>query len=269
MAVMAGTSWVLQLVSSQPEFLLWGYLSLSLFVISVYTNLFFNSLEARILVWVLSLMCSLLMEVNLLVLLILPIYQVLFDRVQNGASVPLWFYGLIALIPLVRIDATIMLAVPICYLLITDRRIGFGGGIAMLFGLAVQLVVMKLVFGHMFSVSSTLKAADMEGSRLISNLLHRGADYTLRNLLAFGLLVLAFGLAVIRRHWLAVAIVISVAGALVLLTGLSARLLFSVETLACQRVLVPDFPTWGADFGADTWHGVWAWLSINAHTCTH
>jgi len=212
MGVMASTSWVLQLVSSQAEFLLWGYLSLSLFVISVYTILFFNSLEARILVWVLSLMCSLLMEVNLLVFLILPVYQVLFDRVQNGASVPLWLYGLIALIPLVRIDATIMLAVPICYLLITDRRIGFGCGIALLFGLAAQLVLMKLVFGHMFSVSSTLKATDMEGSRLVSNLLHRGADYTLRNLLAFGLLALAFGLAVIRKHWLAVALVISVAG---------------------------------------------------------
>lgn len=212
MAVMAVVSWLLQWVSAQPEFLLWGYLTLSLFVVSAYSFLFFEGIEARLLVWVLSLMCSLLMEVNLLVLLLLPVYHMLLERGEDRTEVSLWLYALIALVPLVRIDAAIMLVVPVAYLFLRDRSLALRCALALLVGVAVQLLVMKLIFGNMFSVSSTLKATDMEGSRVISNLLYRGPDYTLRNILAVGLLGLAFGLALLRRSWLGIAVLMSVAG---------------------------------------------------------
>ena len=212
MGVMVAASWLMQLVSSQPEFLLWGYLTLSLFVISVYSFFFFEGIESKLLVWVLSLMCSLLMEVNLLVLLLLPIYHALLMQEEHRQKVPLWLLVLIVLVPLVRIDAVILLAVPVAYLFLKKRHAAFPCALALLAGLVIQVLAMKLFFGNFFSVSSTLKAMDMEGSRILSNLLYRGPDYTLRNLLAVGLLACAFGLAIFRRNWLGVAMVISVAG---------------------------------------------------------
>lgn len=212
MGVMAAASWVLQWISVQPEFLLWGYLTLSLFVISAYSFLFFKTIEARLLVWVLSLMCSLLMEVNLLVLLLLPVYHTLLQRDAGKEGVPFWLYLAMAMVPLVRIDATVMLVVPVAYLFLTERSLALRCALALVAGVVIQLLAMKLIFGDVFSVSSTLKAADMEGSRVLSNLLYRGPDYTLRNLLAIGLLSLAFGLALLQRNWLGVAIVMSVAG---------------------------------------------------------
>lgn len=212
MGVMSVTSWLLQLISDRPEFLLWGYLTLSLLVVSFYSVTFFKSIEARLLVWVLSLMCSLLMEVNLLLLLLLPVYHVMLNREDSGSKVPSWACVLMVMIPLVRIDATIMLAVPLAYLFFTERPLALRCGLAVLVGVAFQLLAMKLFFGNFFSVSSTLKATDMEGLRVLSNFLYRGADYTLRNVLALGLLGLAFILVVLRRSWLGAAIVISVAG---------------------------------------------------------
>ena len=212
MGVMVAASWLMQLISSQSEFLLWGYLTLSLFVISVYSFFYFEGIESKLLVWVLSLMCSLLMEVNLLVLLLLPIYHALLMQEEHEQRVPLWLLVLIALVPLVRIDAVILLAVPVAYLFLKRNPAALVCALALSVGLLIQLLTMKLLFGEFFSVSSTLKALNMEGSRIINNLFYRGPDYTLRNLIAVGLLVLAFGLAVSRRNWLGVAMVISIAG---------------------------------------------------------
>ena len=212
MGVMTAASWLMQLISSQPEFLLWGYLTLSLFVISVYSFFFFRTIEAKLLVWVLSLMCSLLMEVNLLVLLLLPIYHAFLMQEEHRHRVPPWLLVMIVLVPLVRIDAVILLAVPVAYLFLKRRPSALACALALIAGLVIQVLAMKLFFGSFFSVSSTLKAMDMEGSRILSNLLYRGPDYTLRNFLAVGLLALAFGLAIFRRNWLGVAIVVSVAG---------------------------------------------------------
>ncbi|TVP59988.1 MAG: hypothetical protein EA349_02060, partial [Halomonadaceae bacterium] len=44
------------------------------------------------------------------------------------------------------------------------------------------------------------------------NLFYRGDDYLLRNLVAIGLIVMALGLSVAKRHWMMAAIVVSVAG---------------------------------------------------------
>ncbi|TVP51782.1 MAG: hypothetical protein EA349_16915, partial [Halomonadaceae bacterium] len=173
MGFMASMAWVLTLFHSSPEFLLWGYLSLSLFIIALYAFLFFEKIELVLLVYVLSLMCSLLMEVNLLVLLLLPIYATLiqmYDSQKTGA--PVWLYALIFLVPLVRIDSTVMLAIPLFVIFIQQRALGLRLGLALLAGLAAQLILMQLIFGNPFSVSSELKAGGAGDPRLISNLFY-------------------------------------------------------------------------------------------------
>ncbi|NQT41653.1 MAG: hypothetical protein HQ581_29460, partial [Planctomycetes bacterium] len=94
-----------------------------------------------------------------------------------------WFYAAVALVPLIRIDAVLMLA-PMAVYYLARRDFGslvrFGAALAV--GIVVHFGVMLLAFGHLASTSSLVKmyrASEMSLGEIVATNLAGYTRYTL------------------------------------------------------------------------------------------
>ena len=179
--------------------LLWaGLLSLVSMIVSVFTEdklsslfflVFFNialfasisrlafkrNIE-RLCAFVFFLMSSLLMETILLAGLLLFITSRFLDRDRVFGDSRLDLLA-IFLIPLTRIDSSIILGVLSLYFLLFDRRIFARIVPALVLGVAAHFFVMQIAFGELVSVSSLLKVSD-------AAILHGDFSHVVQNMIA-------------------------------------------------------------------------------------
>jgi hypothetical protein len=167
--LLAGISWAIGIVTPALAVHLFAHLA------AFYSLILLASWEATrrpiaaIAVAALLLTTSALMETGLLALLLALIFQSFLAQ-DEEASIGAMALPT-ALVPLVRIDASIVIVVLILYLLIRARRSGLILVAALGVGCLAQFVLMQLIFGEFYSVSSFLKASqDVHGSGLIAHL---------------------------------------------------------------------------------------------------
>ncbi len=147
----------------------------------------------RFVLFMLALFCTLLMETLLLSCLLLAFAHVAITR-PAGEKRPLLSCAVAALVPLVRIDATVIVVV-YCALLLVERatREALRLGTAVALGAMAQLGLMLWIFGQPFSVSAMIKVggAGLSPRYLLANLLGPGqvvVGYLTRSALFFGML---------------------------------------------------------------------------------
>ncbi len=112
----------------------------------------------RFIVFMLVLFCTLLMETALLSLLLLAFAHLEITRFNHRETPPFLSYFVVALVPLVRIDASMILVV-YCALLLKERAVqeALRLGAALAAGLLAQIGLMQWIFGHPLSVSAMIK----------------------------------------------------------------------------------------------------------------
>ncbi len=124
--------------------------------------------------FMLVLFCTLLMETALLSLLLLSFAYVEITRSGGRQTRPLLACFVAALVPLVRIDATVILLV-YCALLLKERaaKEALRLATALAAGLLTQIGLMLWIFGHPFSVAAMIKVrgAGLSPHHLPANLL--------------------------------------------------------------------------------------------------
>jgi hypothetical protein len=168
--LLAGLSWIVGIVTPALPVHLFVHLA------AFYSLILLASWEATqrpvaaIAVAALLLTASALMEMGLLALLLaLVLRPFLAQEEEETPSVS--FVLPAALVPLVRIDASIIIAVLILYLLFRRQRAGATLAAALAVGCIAHFALMKLVFGEFYSVSSFLKVSgDIHASSLIAHL---------------------------------------------------------------------------------------------------
>lgn len=210
MGILSIVAWLGSWVYNAQEFALFCFLVASFSVIFIYSAMFFQQGESRLLAIVLSLICSLLTEVNILVLFLLIFYSwFLKDSSSEAKAVPWSVLIAVAAIPLTRIDSLVMIILPLVYLFLKNRKVAIALSIAVVLGVSLQLLIMWAAFDNFFSVSSMLKTSELS-SHFESNFLRRGFDYTVRNIIAISFLMTAILLGIYRKNWRILAISLSV-----------------------------------------------------------
>ena len=137
---------------------------LILFNIIIYASVSWRMFDAnmeRLGAFVLFLMSSLMMETILLSALLLIISRRFLDRkaIFGNSRIDLL---IIFLIPLIRIDSSVIIGVISLYFLIYNRTIFVRIIAALLLGVVVQLLTMYALFGELASVSSFLKISQVD-----------------------------------------------------------------------------------------------------------
>jgi hypothetical protein len=167
--LLAGLSWIVGIVTPALPVHLFVHLA------AFYSLILLASWEATqrpvaaIAVAALLLTASALMEMGLLALLLAFVLRSFLAQDEETSSVSLVLPAVF--VPLVRIDASIIIAVLILYLLIRRRRAGVILAAALAVGCIAHFALMKLVFGEFYSVSSLLKiSGDVHASSLIAHL---------------------------------------------------------------------------------------------------
>lgn len=118
-------------------------------------SIHFDRTWQRLAVVALLLWTASMTEAILLTLLLLYIFDRVLHHVEDFLISPLDVVA-VAFIPLTRIDASIIPATLCLFFFFVDRRKFAILAACTLIGLAVQLAAMKLMFGHVFSVSSMI-----------------------------------------------------------------------------------------------------------------
>lgn len=181
----------------------------------------------RLCAFVFFLMSSLLMETILLAGLLLFIASRFLDRDRDRE------FGdgrldllVVFLIPLARIDSSVVVGVLSLYFLVFDRRRFARIVLALVLGVATHLLVMKLAFGELLSVSSYLKVAD-------TGILHGDFRHVVQNMAASKATLVRF-LAVVILAALA-------AGNIMLTADRATRLRKAAVLLAIMAFFLPPF----------------------------
>ena len=205
-AILGGVSATLQLVTpSKPVHLVffqWLFAGLALGAARVSGR----GLLAAVGVFVLVLMSTLLMETLLLSLLLLVFARLstraeALSRFERGAVLCVVF-----LVPLARIDASVILLIYATLLLFDGQRRDSRRVLTALgLGVMTQFALMYAFFGHVFSVSSLIKAGQVSssGGAVWANLVGPEAfvlGYAVRSALFIGLLVPALVLCLAGRR---------------------------------------------------------------------
>ncbi|UEM23400.1 hypothetical protein JL100_011915 [Skermanella mucosa] len=167
--LLAGISWIIGFVTPAVPVHLFAHLA------AFYSLILRASWEATrrpvaaVAVAALLLTSSGLMETGLLALLLAILFRSFLARDDERPAVPMILAA--GLVPLVRIDSAIIVAILVLYLLIRRRRAGVVLAAALAAGCFAQIALMKAVFGEFYSVSSFLKvSADVHGSGLVAHL---------------------------------------------------------------------------------------------------
>ncbi|WP_192499402.1 hypothetical protein [Skermanella pratensis] len=167
--LLAGISWIIGLATPSVPVHLFAHLA------AFYSLILLASWEATrrpvaaVAVAALLLTSSGLMETGLLALLLAILFRSFLAQDGERPAFPMILAA--GLVPLVRIDSAIIVAVLVLYLLIRRRRAGVVLAAALAAGCLAQFALMKLVFGEFYSVSSFLKvSADVHGSGLVAHL---------------------------------------------------------------------------------------------------
>lgn len=133
---------------------------------------------------------GLLMESQLLALLLLVIFHIFLAGRRSWAA-----YAAMALVPLVRIDATVMLAPLVVYHLAERDWDRFAkSGLSVALGVAAHFGLMLIAFGRLASVSSLMKAY-ASSQTTFAQILQTNATRFGRSELAVFVVLLALGLA--------------------------------------------------------------------------
>jgi hypothetical protein len=157
-------------------------------------------------VFILILMGTLLMETLLLSLLLL-VFLEMNTRDGTHATRDRWVALAIAfVVPLVRIDATVILLIYAALVFIEGKRQDSVRVMAALaLGALTQLATMYWIFGHVFSVSAEIKASSLSsaGDAVLASLVGPEGfvlGYAVRSLLFVALLGPAVALCLANRH---------------------------------------------------------------------
>mgnify|MGYP006961544306 FL=1 len=169
--LLAAISWTVGLVTPLIAVHLFAHLA------AFYSLILLASWEAArrpvaaVAVAALLLTSSALMETGLLALLLAILFRSFLAEDDERAPVPIPMVLPAGLVPLVRIDAAVIMAVLVLYLLIRRRRAGIVLALAVATGCVAQFALMKGIFGEFYSVSSFLKvSADTHDTGLIAHI---------------------------------------------------------------------------------------------------
>jgi hypothetical protein len=155
--VLAATTWVVSFVTLDKALHLTVMLSVYVGVVVLVTALFGRTLLERAVMTIVGLSCAWLMEAAVLTLLLLTVLSYVLDRRSVDRTV---CFALL-LIPLARIDATVIAAV---WLLkpVLDRQWSEAWRLSacLAAGIVLHFAIMYGVHGHLTSVSFELKASE-------------------------------------------------------------------------------------------------------------
>jgi hypothetical protein len=175
----------------------------SLFLVLFIPWRFGRSTVEKLILLGLSIMGKLLMETHLLVLLFLVWFETESNPGPRGGWRRMTPLIPVLLIPLARIDASVMVFVfSIVFLIEGDFRKWAAVIAALGIGAAVHFLIIHSVSGHWLTVSSVIKASEssLKPDLLMENLVGSGPGYTLRALVLL-LLAASSGLLLIRGGW--------------------------------------------------------------------
>lgn len=154
--ILASTSSLLSAFTQLKPMHLLAYVVVNTFIILLTTRIFALSKLDSVLLATLLLSCSLLMEGHL-ALFLCAVGMVSLERSKDRARLSLLIA--LALLPLTRIDATVIGVFLVCAAAITKRRrIAVLMGCALLVGVACHFIYLRLIHGTFFTVSSQIKA---------------------------------------------------------------------------------------------------------------
>lgn len=167
--LLGAISWIIGLVTASTAVHLFAHLA------AFYSLILLASWEAvrrpvaAVAVAALLLTSSGMMETGLLALLLAILFRSFLAQDEGQSPFPMALPA--GLVPLVRIDAAVTVAVLVLYLLIRRRRAGIILAVVLAAGCLSQFALMKVAFGEFYSVSSFLKvSADAHGSGLAAHL---------------------------------------------------------------------------------------------------